>query len=366
MLKKLLLLPLFCYISLLALAQNHKLIVGTYTSKGTSEGIYVYDFDSKTAESKQVGLIKNIANPSYVALGKNKDAIYSVSEVGTNSAAAAFKFNLQTNEGALINKEATKGGDPCFILTDGKHVFTANYSGGSISVFGIRPDGSLTPVKQLIQHTGSGPDKRQASAHVHQTLFSPDGKYLISTDLGEDKLYVYNYQANAEKPLTLKHSISTNAGSGPRHITFSPNGKFAYLAHEFNGKISVFSYSDGNFKLIEEVATADDNFKGRIDAADIHISADGKFLYESNRGDANNISVFAVQKNGQLKYIETVSTLGKGPRNFSIDPSGNYLLVGHQYSNDIVIFQRNTKTGKLTDSKKRIAVGSPVCLIFGK
>lgn len=365
MLKKLSLLTLFCYGSLLALAQNHKLIVGTYT-KGTSEGIYVYDFDSKTADTKQLGVIKNIANPSYVALSKNNDAIYSVSEIGANSAAAAFKFNPKTNEGTLINKEGTKGADPCFILTDGKHVFTANYSGGSISVYGIKADGSLTPVKQLVQHTGKGPDKRQTSAHVHQTLFSPDGKYVISTDLGEDKIYVYNYQANAEKPLTLKHSISTNPGSGPRHITFSPNGKFAYLAHEFNGKISVFGYNDGDLKLLQEIGTAASDFTGRIDAADIHISADGKFLYESNRGDANNISVFAVQKDGKLKHIETVSTLGKGPRNFSIDPSGNYLLVGHQYSNDIIIFQRNTKTGKLTDSKKRIAVGSPVCLIFGK
>lgn len=365
MLKKLSLLTLFCYGSLLALAQNHKLIVGTYT-KGTSEGIYVYDFDSKTADTKQLGVIKNIANPSYVALSKNNDAIYSVSEVGASSAAAAFKFNPKTNEGTLINKEATKGADPCFILTDGKHVFTANYSGGSISVYGIKADGSLTPVKQLVQHTGSGPDKRQTSAHVHQTLFSPDGKYVISTDLGEDKIYVYNYQASAEKPLTLKHSISTNPGSGPRHITFSPNGKFAYLAHEFNGKISVFGYNDGNLKLLQEIGTAASDFTGRIDAADIHISADGKFLYESNRGDANNISVFAVQKDGKLKHIETVSTLGKGPRNFSIDPSGNYLLVGHQYSNDIIIFQRDAKTGKLTDSKKRIAVGSPVCLIFGK
>ncbi|RWU06443.1 lactonase family protein [Pedobacter chitinilyticus] len=365
MLKKLSLLTLFCYGSLFALAQNHKLIVGTYT-KGTSEGIYVYDFDSKTAETKQLSIIKNIANPSYVALSKNNDAIYSVSEVGANSAAAAFKFNPKTNEGTIINKEATKGADPCFILTDGKHVFTANYSGGSISVYGIKVDGSLTPVKQLVQHTGSGPDKRQTSAHVHQTLFSPDGKYVISTDLGEDKIYVYSYQANAEKPLTLKHSISTNPGSGPRHITFSPNGKFAYLAHEFNGKISVFGYNDGNLKLLQEIGTAASDFTGRIDAADIHISADGKFLYESNRGDANNISVFAVQKDGKLKHIETVSTLGKGPRNFSIDPSGNYLLVGHQYSNDIIIFQRDAETGKLADSKKRISVGSPVCLIFGK
>lgn len=347
-------------------AQTHKLIIGTYTKTSNSEGIYIYDFDSKTADAKQVNVIKNVANPSYLALSKNNDFIYSVYEDGANSAASAFKFNPQTGEASFLNKEATKGANPCFILTDGKHVITANYSGGSISVFGIKADGSLSAVKQNIQHTGSGPDKRQASAHVHQVLFSPDKKYVIASDLGEDKAYIYHYQPETEKPLTLKQSVKTNAGSGPRHLTFSPNGEYAYLTHEFTGKISVFSYNDGNLVLLQEVETVSKDFTGKVDAADIHISADGKFLYETNRGDANTISVFAIQKDGKLKHVETVSTLGKGPRNFTLTPNGKYVLVAHQYTNNIVIFNRDAKTGKLTDSGKRINVGTPVCLVFDK
>lgn len=366
MLRKLLLIASLSAGSLIAFAQKHKLIVGTYTNKGNSEGIYVYDFDSKTADAKQVNVIKNVSNPSYLTLSKNNDFLYSVYEDGTNSAASAFKFNSQTGAASFLNKEATLGTNPCFILTDGNNVITANYSGGSISVFGIKPDGSLSNIKQNIQHTGKGPDRRQEKAHVHQVLFSPDKKYVISNDLGEDKVYVYHYDATAEQPLKFKTSVKTNSGSGPRHITFSPDGKYAYLAHEFNGKVSVFSYKDGNLTLLQEVETVAKDFKGNIDAADIHISADGKFLYESNRGDANTISVFAVQKDGKLKFVENVSTLGKGPRNFSIDPSGKFLLVAHQYTNDVVVFNRNTKTGKLTDSKKRINVGTPVCLVFGK
>lgn len=364
MLKKIILLTLLSANTMLAVAQNHKLIIGTYTNKGNSEGIYVYDFDSKTAETKQLNIIKNVSNPSYLTLSKKQDFLYSVYEDGTNSAASAFRFDAKTGAASFLNKEATKGTNPCFILTDGKNVLTANYSGGSISIFGIKADGSLGKIKQNIQHTGSGPDKRQESAHVHQVLFSPDNKYVVANDLGEDKVYVYSYQADVEKPLTLKQSIKTNAGSGPRHLTFSPNGKFAYLAHEFNGKISVFSYNAGNLSLLQEVETIANGFTGKIDAADIHISSDGKFLYESNRGDANTISVFAVQKDGKLNHVETVSTLGKGPRNFSIDPSGKFLLVAHQYTNNVVIFHRNAKTGKLTDSKKRINVGTPVCLVF--
>jgi len=197
------------------------------------------------------------------------------------------------------------------------------------------------------------------------TKFTPDHKYLIVNDLGEDQTYIYNYNpASKEKILTVKSVIKTNAGTGPRHITFSPNGKFAYLAHEFNGSITAFAYANGTLTKIQEIGTTPKDFTGKIDGADIHISADGKFLYETNRGDANSISAFSILPTGKLKFIETVSTLGKGPRNFTIDPTGKFLLIGHQYTNNIVIFNRNKTTGKLTDSGKRIDVGAPVCLVF--
>jgi 6-phosphogluconolactonase len=362
--KKFLLFVLLTAITVLAYAQKQKLVVGTYTNKTGSEGIYVYEFDANTANAKQINVIKNVSNPSYITLSKAKDFLYAVYEDGIASAASAFKFDLATGQATSLNKESTKGANPCFILTDGKNVITANYTGGSISVFGIKPDGALTLLKQNIQHTGSGPDKRQASAHVHQVQFTPDKKYLVATDLGEDKIYIYNYNADADQPLQFETTVKTNSGSGPRHLTFSPNGKFAYLAHEFNGKISAFSYKNGMLTLLQEVETVSKDFNGKIDAADIHTSADGKFLYESNRGDANTINVFSIQKDGKLNFVESVSTLGRGPRNFNIDLSGKYLLVGHQYTNDIVIFHRNTTTGKLTDSGKRIKVGSPVCLVF--
>jgi len=363
--KKILILFILSFFFFEGYAQNHKLIIGTFTRSGNSEGIYIYNFDTQTAESKRVGITKSPADQGYLALSGNGKFFYSTYMLKDKSSASAYAFNAETGDTKLINQLPT-GNNPCYIITDDINVITANYSGGNINVIELNADGSLGVEKQFIQHTGSGPDKRQASAHVHQVLFSPDKKYVIATDLGEDKVYIYNYQANAEKPLTFKQSIKTNAGSGPRHLAFSPNGKYAYLAHEFNGKISVFTYNDGNLLLIQEMETVAKEFTGKIDAAGIQVSADGKFLYESNRGDANTISVFAIQKDGKLKPVENVGTLGKGPRNFSIDPSGNYLLVAHQYTNDVVIFNRDTKTGKLTDSGKRINVGTPVCLIFAK
>ncbi len=347
-------------------AQTHKLLIGTYTNKGNSEGIYIYDFDTRNGDFTLLNIIKNISNPSYLALSRNQAYIYSIQEAGTKSAVSAYHFNLATSETKFLNTVATAGADPCFILAGDKYVFTANYSGGSVNVFGIKADGSLTELIQTLQHTGKGPDNRQKSAHVHQVVFSPDKKYIFATDLGEDKIYCYAYNASDDQPLTLKNTFQTNITTGPRHLTFSPKGKYAYLTHEFNGKISVLSYANGNLTLQQEIATVAEDYIGKIDGADIHTSADGKFLYQSNRGDANSLNVFAIQKNGKLQFVESVSSLGKGPRNFTIDPSGKHLLVAHQASNDVVIFNRDQKTGKLTDSGKKINVGVPVCLVFSK
>ncbi|TKC12109.1 lactonase family protein [Pedobacter polaris] len=346
-------------------AQNYNLLVGTYTNKGNSEGIYVYDFNAKTAETKLKSSTKAV-NPSYLAISKDNKFVYTVNEDGKTSAVSAFSFNSKSGALTFLNKKSSEGADPCYISIDDKNVILANYSGGTISVFGRNADGTLTDAKQIIKHTGKSIDpKRQTSAHVHMVQFSPDKKFLIANDLGEDQIYIYTYNpTSATKVLTVKNVIKTNPGSGPRHLAFTPNGKFAYLAHEFTGSITAFSYTKGNLHKLQDIGTTLKDFKGKIDGADIHLSPDGKFLYETNRGDANEISLFAIAKDGILTFIETVNTLGKGPRNFAIDPSGNHLLVAHQYTNDVVIFNRNPTTGKLKDSSKRINVGVPVCLVF--
>jgi 6-phosphogluconolactonase len=342
------------------------LVVGTYTSPGKSEGIYVYSFHVGTADFELKSVAKGVTNPSYLTLSKDNKFIYTVAEAPNNSAVAAFGFNGLKGELTFLNKQATDSPGPCFVMADERNVFSANYGGGSMSVFGIENDGSLSPLKQLVQHTGKSIDpKRQASAHAHQVQFTPDGKYVVCTDLGEDLIYLYNYQPDAKaEVLTVKNRVKTTPGTGPRHLAFSPNGKFAYLSHEFNGSITAFTYADGNLHKIQEIGTVAKDFSGKIDGADIHVSPDGRFVYETNRGDANTISTFAIQPDGKLSFVATISTMGKGPRNFVIDPTGKYLLVGHQYTNDVVIFERNKKTGTLKDIGKRIDIGAPVCLVF--
>jgi 6-phosphogluconolactonase len=221
---------------------------------------------------------------------------------------------------------------------------------------------------QLIKHEGSSINKsRQQSPHVHSTVLSPDNKYLMTPDLGTDKVYIYNFdRTNTANPLTpsVPAFVNVKAGSGPRHLVFHPNKKFAYLIHEMEGMITVFDYKNGKLTEKQTITMLPAGFSGRIGAADIHISPDGRFLYGSNRDDANEIVIYSIKKDGTLTYTGRQSTLGKSPRNFVIDPTGNFLLVANQNSDNILIFRRDKKTGLLTPLDKNIQIGAPVCLKF--
>ncbi|MFE3866688.1 lactonase family protein [Flavobacterium sp. LS2P90] len=365
----------FCFFLLIfALATIHaqknklNLIIGTYTNSCESKGIYVYEFDSKTGDFSFKNATANVINPSYLTVSQENDYVYSVNENGVESTVSSFKYNASSGKLNFINKQSSKGADPCYIINDDKNVIVANYSGGNISVFGKNNDGSISEAKQIVQHYGKGINaKRQKGPHVHMVHFSPDKKFVLSNDLGNDKVYSYQYNPNATNEiLKIKDSISVKSGSGPRHLTFSKDGKFVYLLQELDGALTVFSYSNGILKKIDETTILAKDFKGTFGSADIHISHDGKFLYASNRGEANTITIFKILKNGKLLLKGQASTLGKGPRNFAIDPSGKFLLVAHQYTNDVVIFKRNKTTGALADTGKRINLCSPVCLVFTK
>ena len=347
-------------------AQTYNLLIGTYTNSGKSKGIYTYKFNTSDGKATPSAVAENVQNPSFLSLSPDKKFLYAVNESGAESTSTAFTFNSVTGNLRFLNKKSSEGADPCYITADQKNVIIANYSSGSIVVYGRMADGSLSKPKQVIQHTGKSTDPtRQTSAHAHMVKLTPDKKFLICTDLGEDQIYIYNYYPNNKaNVLTVKTVIKTNSGTGPRHLTFSPNGKFAYVVHEFTGMITAYVYRNGSLQKIQEVSSVEKEFIGKVDGADIHISADGKFLYESNRGDANVINVFSVFPTGRLEFVSRHSSLGKGPRNFTIDPSGKYLLVANQGSDEVVIFNRNPLSGLLSDYSERINVGSPVCLIF--
>ena len=362
------LLSVFALATIQAQENKFNLVVGTYTKPCDSKGIYVYEFDSNTGDFTLKNNTENIFNPSYLSVSSDNKFVYSVSENDKKSSVSAFGFDSKSGKLDFMNYKNPNGLNPCYIINDDKNVTTANYSSGSISVLGIKSDGSIGEVKQVVQHTGKSINtRRQEAPHAHMVYFSPDKKYVLANDLGTDKIYVYQYNSNsATEVLTLKSSIDVKPGSGPRHLIFSKDGKQVYLLQEMDGTITSFNYAKGMLKKVSETTVVAPDFKGDIGAADIHISPDGKFLYATNRGTANDISAFKILKNGKLEFVQRTSTLGKGPRNFNIDPTGNFLLVGHQYTNTIVIFKRDKKSGMLTDTGKKIDLCSPVCLIFTK
>ncbi|BDB52874.1 lactonase family protein [Flavobacterium ammonificans] len=349
-----------------AQTQKLPLLIGTYTNSCDSKGIYVYDFDTNTGDFVYKNATEKVINPSYLALSKDQKIVYSVNENGAESTVSSFQFDSGSGKLTELNKQKAEGADPCYIINDDNNVIVANYSGGNIAVFGKNTKGSLTEAKQVLQHKGKGIHPRQGGAHVHMVYFSPDKKYILSNDLGTDAVYIYEYHPNAASEIMkFKSTVTVESGSGPRHLTFSKDGKFVYLLQELNGALSVFSFANGQLHKIQETTILAKDFKGNFTGADIHISPDGKFLYASNRGEANTISIFKILKNGQLQTQSVVSSLGKGPRNFVIDPTGKFLLVAHQYSNEVVVFKRDTVSGAIIDSGKRLELCSPVCMVFG-
>jgi len=344
---------------------QYRLLVGTYTSTDKSQGIYSYDINMQTGFIAQSSITKGISNPSFLAIAPDKKSVYAVSESSDASAAIAFKFDEKTPKLTLLNMSLTQSDGPCYISATDRHVFTANYGGGSISVFGRKTDGSLTDALQIIQHVGKSVDaERQNEPHVHQVIVSPDKKYVVVNDLGTDKVTVYQYNPQAAANILFPiDTLSVKPGSGPRHATFTKDGKKLYLLHEIDGTLSVLAFNNGKLSLIKETTVA--RKTGIVNgAADIHLSPDERFLYATNRGTANDITCFSVNKNGTLTFKQQIQTGGAGPRNFAITPDGRYVFVGHQLTNNIVIFERNIKTGMLTDTEKRIEVGAPVCLLF--
>lgn len=347
--------------SFVAMGQSElHLFVGTYTKACHSDGIYSYTFNQETGDAKPLGATAgHPVNPSFLSV--QQDKVFAVNENGKQSTISTFL----KKDGRLqfSNKVNAQGEDPCYIISDKHHVITANYSSGSISVFPI-VDGKLEKAIQIISHDGKGPHERQEKSHVHMVQFSDDKRFVFAVDLGTDAVYTYKYDSKSDKPLTFENKFSVKSASGPRHLTFSADNRFAYLIQELDGTLTVLAYDNGNFTKLQETSVVESGFTGQTSAADVHLSPDGKFLYATNRGDANTVAVFSVSKNGKLKMVETIASGGKGPRNFTISPNGKFLLVAHQYTNNITVFSRDAKTGKLTDSGKPIEVCSPVCLVF--
>jgi 6-phosphogluconolactonase len=350
------------------------LYVGTYTT-GKSEGIYLYRLNLASGELKHIATTKGVKDPSFLALAPSRRYLYAVNEVeefaGKKSGAlSAFAVDQRTGELRFLNQQPSLGGAPCYVVVDhtGKFVLVANYVGGNVAVLPVRSDGSLGEATDVKQDLGSSINaERQEGPHAHCIVLDPANRFAYVCDLGTDKIIIFRFDARRGKliPGTTPF-VQIKPGAGPRHLTFHPSGKFAYVINELHATVTVFAHDElrGNLGEVQTVPTLPKGFTGENTSADIHVSPDGRFLYCSNRGH-DSIAAFKTNPlNGKLTFIAHESTGGKTPRNFAIDPTGAFLLVANQHSDNIITFRRDQKTGRLSSTGQVAEAPSPVCLKF--
>lgn len=360
------LLPILIFFALLhsqhIRAQQIPLYIGTYTQKNESKGIYTFAFDTKTGDATLLSETET-ASPSFLA--RHKNILLAANEL-TDGNQSVSAFRIENGKLQFLNKLPTTGSAPCHVIIDtkGKYAVVSNYLGGALDLYAIDKNGQIRQDDHK-KYSGSSVDtKRQEAPHIHSAFQGPDGKIYVS-DLGTDLIHVLTVKLEDGKyQFNGVETIQTPKGAGPRHIAFHPNKKYFYALMEMSADVVVYEKTGNSWKQKQVINMNAEGFSGKDGAADVKVSKDGKFVYASNRVDANTISTFAVQKDGSLNKIQVQSVLGKGPRNFNFSPDQNFLLVGNQLSNEVVIFKRDKKTGLLNDSGKRIKAFKPVCLIF--
>lgn len=335
-------------------AQTIPLYVGTYTADN-SEGIYQLQFDTKTGTLTKLLLAIPIDNPSFLSYSPDRKFLYS-----TNGTDSGFLSSYKINENGLLTlltRVSSEGAGPCHISVNqhGTKAVVSNYGGGTISIYPINKDGSLSEASQVFNHNYDN-----KISHAHSAQFYRDELYVA--DLGRNAVSLYKLD-NENYKLELSAIIQTTENPGPRHFTITKDGKFIYIINEYGSSITSVKKSATGYKRIDEDSTLDKNYNGPNSCADIHLSEDERFLYGSNRGE-NSIAVFKRDVNsGTIDKIQNISVQGDWPRNFILDPTGKFLLVANRRSNNISVFKIDDSIGKLTFLND-IKVPTPVCLLF--
>jgi len=349
-------------------ASKYFLYVGTY-----GKGVYAYRLDTSTpTKLEPLGLTGEVTNPSFLATDSKFRYLYAVSELEGNvdGAVAAFAIDRKTGSLRFLNSASSNGEAPCHLAVDrsDKLVAVANYGTGNVAVFPIQSEGHLGSMSELLRAQGSSVNrKRQEGPHAHEVVISADNRIAYVPDLGLDEIRMYKVDPAAEK-LAPHDPPYTKAepGSGPRHLAFSPDGKYAYVIHELEPFITVFEHNaeNGTLRPVQKVPMTPPGFKGETGPAEIAVDRAGKFVYASNRGPGT-IAVFAVNgSDGKLKQIQIAPTGDTWPRAFEFDPTGHFLFAGDQKANHFVIFSIDPASGKLSLTGEKFDVPSPVCFLF--
>ena len=360
-----------------ATAAGTKYVVyfGPYTNAKTgSKGIYKATFDAATGDLGAPVLAAETASPSFLEIHPSKKYLYAVGEMGgatqKGGAVSAFAIDLPSGDLKLLNQVSSGGAGPCHVNVDktGKVVGVANYSGGSCASYAVQADGSLSEAVSFFQHEGSSVnEKRQKGPHAHSFNYSPDGRFAFVCDLGLDTVIIYQVDAQTAK-LTKHGEGVVPPGSGPRHLAFHPSGKFIFVNNEMTLTCTVFAYDaeKGSMTALDTLSCLpkDVPWEARYSTAETRVHPNGKFVYVSCRTH-DTIARFSFDEaTGKLVHLGNTPSGGQIPRNFNLDPSGQWLLAAHQDSGNVVVFQVDATTGDLKPTGKEVQVGGCVCVRF--
>jgi 6-phosphogluconolactonase len=346
--------------------------VGTYTANG-GEGIYHFSLDPATGRLTKLKTIVGVVNPSFLALSRDGRFLYAVNEVDAyygrpEGALSAFSIEPVSGDLSFLNQQPSKGAAPCHLSLDrnGRHLFVANYGGGSVAVFPIGRDGRLEASTCHVQHGGSGPNlARQQGPHAHCVVADAFNRHMLAVDLGADAIHSYPFDPERGALRPPVATVQAAPGSGPRHLAFHPNGKWAYAVHELQDRLTLYRYNGMTGSLAEErsVSLLPPDATGENHGSGVQVDARGRNLYVSNRGQ-DGISHFRIDGgDGIPVFAGSVPTRGRHPRHFTLDPTGAFLLAANQRSDSIVVFRVDGGSGALEPIDGETRVPAPVCLV---
>ena len=347
--------------------------MGTYTGGATgSDGIYAFQFDDATGALTPRGLAATTPSPSFLTASADRQVVFAVNELDNYEGApsgsvTAFSVDAAAAKLAAISTQSSRGAHPCHLELDktGRFLAVANYTGGNYALLPVTSDGRLAPAVAVVAGKGRGPTERQEGPHGHAVIFDAANRFLIATDLGLDRVMVYRFDPAAGALVAnTPPSVSMKPGAGPRHFVFHPNGHQAFVINELDSTITSLEWdaATGAFGVIGTVPTLPAGVTAST-TAEIHVHSNGRFVYGSNRGH-DSVAVYSVGGDGSLKLVEIESTRGKTPRNFTIDPTGRWLLAGNQESSTIAVFAIDQSTGALTPVGDPVPAPTPVSILF--
>ena len=364
--------PLLYLLATVSISTAAPLVFVSAFAPGEKGGIHAFGFDSDKGVLKPLHRTTEIQNPFFIALSPDKQFLYAIDAEkfggDEDENVAAFALEGRTGRMKRLNHQSARGTASCYLDVDatGKTVLVANYSSGSVAALPVKADGSLGGAASFFQHSGSSVDQsRQKGPNAHCFVISPDGKHALAADLGIDKIMIYSLDAATAKltPNEAQPFVKLAPGSGPRHLTFHPNGKRVYVINELANTVTFFDWKSETGSLTEQqtISTLPSDFTGKSYTADLKVTPAGKFLYCTNRGH-DSLASYRIADDGKLSLIGIQPSGGKGPQNLLITPDGRWLLCANMPGNNVVVFKIDSASGAIKAHGDPVEVPMASCI----